>query len=68
MGLNILTAQEGMWLTQSSIKDDTLRVFSKKVYNPTDGWVEVTDEFKTQWEAEHPVEMPEGMVENNKAR
>lgn len=67
MGLNILTAQEGMWLTQSSIKDETLRVFSKKVYNPTDGWVEVTEEFKTQWEAEHPVDLPEEMAENNKA-
>ena len=28
-------------------------------------WEEVTDEFKIQWEAEHPVEMPEGIVENN---
>lgn len=65
MGLNILTAQEGMWLTQSSIKDETLRVFSKKVYNPIGRWEEVTEEFKVQWEDEHPIEMPEGMVENN---
>ena len=65
MELKILTAQDGMWLTQSSIKDETLRVFSKKVYNPTDGWEEVTDKFKVQWEAEHPMEMPEGMGENN---
>ena len=65
MELNILTAQEGMWLTQSFIKDETLRVFSKKVYNPTDGWVEVTEEFKTQWEAEPPMEMPKGMGEKN---
>lgn len=65
MGLNILTAQEGMWLTQSSIKDEKLRVFSKKVYNPTGRWEEVTEEFKVQWEAEHPVELPEGIVENN---
>mgnify|MGYP003519051500 FL=1 len=28
-------------------------------------WEEVTEDFKTQWEAEHPVELPEGMVENN---
>lgn len=65
MELNILTTQEGMWLTQSSIKDETLRVFSKKVYNPTGSWEEVTEEFKVQWEEEHPIEMPEGMVENN---
>lgn len=59
MELNILTTQEGMWLTQSSIKDETLRVFSKKVYNPTGRWEEVTEEFKAQWEEEHPIEMPE---------
>ena len=28
-------------------------------------WEEVTEEFKAQWKAEHPVELPEGMVENN---
>lgn len=56
MKLNIITAQEGMWLTQSSIKDETLRVFSKKVYNPTSEWEEVTEEYKTQWEEEHKVE------------
>lgn len=55
MELNIITAQEGMWLTQSSIKDETLRIFSKKVYNPTSEWKEVTDEFKVQWEEEHKV-------------
>ena len=59
MGLNILTAQEGMWLTQSSIKDETLRVFSKKVYNPTARWEEVTEDFKVQWEVEHPIEEPD---------
>ena len=26
---------------------------------------EVTEEFKTQWEAEHTVELNEGMAENN---
>ena len=53
MELNIITAQEGMWLTQSSLKDETLRVFSKTVYNPTSEWEEVTDDYKKQWEAEH---------------
>lgn len=28
-------------------------------------WEEVTEELKTQWEVEHPAEIPEGMVENN---
>ena len=65
MELNIIEAQDGMWLTQSFLKDETLRVFSKKVFNPMNNWEEVTDDFKTQWESEHPVEMPEGIVENN---
>ena len=54
-----------MWLTQSFLKDETSRVFSKKVFNPMNNWEEVTEEFKTKWEAEHPVEIPEEMVENN---
>ena len=41
--------------------------FAKKVsgFGDLSKWEEVTEDFKTQWEAEHPVEMPEGMVENN---
>ena len=65
MELNIIEAQDGMWLTQSFLKDGTSRVFSKKVFNPMNNWEEVTEEFKTKWEAEHPVELPEGIVENN---
>ena len=65
MELNIIEAQDGMWLTQSFLEDETSRVFSKKVFNPMNNWEEVTDDFKKQWEAEHPVELPEGMVENN---
>ena len=65
MELNIIEAQEGMWLTQSFLKDEISRVFSKKVFNPMNNWEEVTEEFKTQWESEHPIEIPEEMVENN---
>ena len=65
MELNIIEAQDGMWLTQSFLKDETSRVFSKKVFNPMNNWEEVTEEFKTKWESEHPVELPEVMVENN---
>ena len=28
-------------------------------------WEEVTDDFKTKWEVEHPVELNEVMFENN---
>ena len=28
-------------------------------------WQEVTDEYKQQWELEHPVELPEEMEEMN---
>ena len=59
MELNIIEAQDGMWLTQSFLKDETSRVFSKKVYNPMNNWEEVTEEFKAQWEEEHPVELLE---------
>ena len=41
MELNIIEAQEGMWLTQSFLKDETSRVFSKKVFNPMNNWEEV---------------------------
>ena len=65
MELNIIEAQEGMWLTQSFLKDETSRVFSKKVFNHMNNWEEVTEEFKKKWEAEHPVELLEEIVENN---
>ena len=41
--------------------------FAKQVsgFGDLSKWEEVTDDFKTQWESEHPVELPEGMVENN---
>ena len=41
--------------------------FAKQVsgFGDLSKWEEVTDDFKTKWEAEHPVELPEEMVENN---
>lgn len=59
--MNTIIAKEGMWLFNGES-------FVKKVsgFGDLSKWEEVTEDFKTQWEAEHPVEMPEGMVENNK--
>lgn len=58
--MNTIQAKEGMWLFNGES-------FAKKVsgFGDLSKWEEVTEEFKVQWEAEHPVEMPEGMVENN---
>lgn len=60
--MNTIQAQEGMWLFNGES-------FAKKVsgFGDLSKWEEVTEEFKVQWEWEHPMEMPEGMVENNKA-
>ena len=58
--MNTIQAQEGMWLFNGES-------FAKKVsgFGDISNWKEVTEDFKTQWEAEHPVELPEGMAENN---
>ena len=39
--------------------------FAKKVsgFGDLSKWEEVTDKYKTQWETEHPVELPEKMME-----
>ena len=57
--MNTLIAKEGMWLFNGES-------FAKKVsgFGDLSKWQEVTDEYKAQWEAEHPVELPGGMVEN----
>ena len=54
-----IQAQEGNWLFNGE-------GFAKQVsgFGDLSKWQEVTDEYKAQWEAEHPVELPEGMVEN----
>lgn len=58
--MNTIIAKEGIWLFNGES-------FAKKVsgFGDLSKWEEVTDEFKVQWESEHPVEMPEGMGENN---
>ena len=58
--MHTLIAKDGMWLFNGES-------FAKKVsgFGDLSKWQEVTDEYKAQWEAEHPVELPEGMVENN---
>ena len=58
--MNTLIAKKGMWLFNGES-------FAKKVsgFGDLSRWEEVTEEFKTQWEIEHPIEMPEGMSENN---
>ena len=58
--MNTLIAKDGMWLFNGES-------FAKKVsgFGDISKWKEVTEDFKTQWEAEHPVELPEGMAENN---
>lgn len=58
--MTTLIAKEGMWLFNGES-------FAKKVsgFGDLSKWQEVTDEYKSQWEVEHPVEFPEEMVENN---
>lgn len=56
--MNTLIAKEGMWLFNGES-------FVRKVsgFRDLSKWEEVTDEYKTQWETEHPVELPEEMME-----
>ena len=58
--MTTLIAKDGMWLFNEES-------FAKKVsgFGDLSKWKEVTDEYKTQWEADHPVEFPEGMEETN---
>ena len=58
--MTTLIAKDGMWLFNGES-------FAKKVsgFGDLSKWQEVTDEYKTQWEADHPVELPEGMEEQS---
>ena len=58
--MNTLIAKEGMWLFNGES-------FATKVsgFGDLSKWEEVTDEYKQQWELEHPAELPEGMEEMN---
>lgn len=52
-------AQEGMWLTQATLEDESTRTFAHRVagYGDLDAlFTEWTDEQKTTWDAEHPQE------------
>ena len=54
--MNTLIAKEGMWLFNGES-------FARQVsgFGDLSKWEEVADEFKVQWEAEHPSELPEEM-------
>ena len=56
--MTTLIAKDGMWLFNGES-------FAKKVsgFGDLSKWEEVTDEYKAQWEAEHPIELPEEMEE-----
>ena len=58
--MTTLIAKDGMWLFNGES-------FARKVsgFGDLSKWQEVTDEYKTQWEADHPMELPEGMEEMN---
>lgn len=53
--MNTIIAKERMWLFNGES-------FAKKVsgFGDLSIWEEVTEEFKVQWEAEHPIDMSEG--------
>lgn len=56
--MTTLIAKDGMWLFNGES-------FAKKVsgFGDLSKWEEVTDEYKIQWEAEHPTELSEEMME-----
>lgn len=56
MNINIITPNENMWLTQASIAENDIRIFSKRVLNPTSEWAEWNDEQKVNWEKAHNIE------------
>ena len=58
--MNTKSAKKGMWLFNGES-------FARQVsgFGDLSKWEEVTNDFKTQWETEHPVELCDGMVENN---
>ena len=58
--MNTIQARKGMWLFNEES-------FAKKVsgFGDLSKWQEVTDEYKAQWEAEHPVEFLEETEEPN---
>ena len=59
MDMNTLKATDGNWLFNGES-------FARKVsgFGDLSKWQEVTDEYKAQWELEHPVELSEEMEES----
>ena len=55
--MTTLIAKEGMWLFNGES-------LAKKVsgFGDLSKWQEVTDEYKAQWETEHPQEFPEDFI------
>ena len=55
--MTTLIAKEGMWLFNGES-------FAKKVsgFGDLSKWEEVTEEYKAQWDAEHPQEFPEDFI------
>ena len=52
--MNTIIAKEGMWLFNGES-------FAKKVsgFGNLSKWEEVTEDFKAQWDIEHPIEEPD---------
>ena len=52
--MNTIQAQEDKWLFNGES-------FAKKVsgFGDLSKWEEVTEDFKTQWDIEHPIEEPD---------
>ena len=51
---------EGNYLTQVSLINENERIFSDKIYlavnDSPESWMEVTPDYKAQWEVEHKEE------------
>ena len=58
--MNTLIAKDGMWLFNGES-------FAKKVsgFGDLSKWQEVTDEYKALCKLKHPVQLNEGIAENN---
>lgn len=59
LGVDVITPREGYYLTQKNV-DEGSRSFSEEVwlstYDSADNWIEVDQDFKDAWEAEHPTD------------
>ena len=57
--MNEIIAQEGMWLTQANLVNESERGFWKRLFLAVSltsaDFTEWSDEQKAQWEEEHPI-------------